>query len=340
MGTSRALVIPGPGSIGLQDVAAAEPGPGEVAIRPVYVGICGTDLELLAGVVDPAYVRYPLVPGHEWSGVVEAVGPGVAGLSPGQRVISEGIIPDRVCASCVRGLTNLCEVYDELGFTRAGAAADQVLVPAQVVHPLGNDVSLLEAALAEPMAVAWRAIGRGAPRPGERVAVVGDGTVALLAVHLLRLFSPAELMVSGQREPQAALARELGATGFEVGESSERFDLVLEAAGTASAVESALSLARRGGRVVLLGLAGQDVRAAFPVDDVVNNDLLIAASFGYTSAAFGEVAALLSGGQLSLGPLITHRFPLEDFAAGYEVLRGGTGVRGKVMLDVNSELVR
>jgi D-arabinose 1-dehydrogenase-like Zn-dependent alcohol dehydrogenase len=67
MGTSRALVVPGPGSIGLQDVAAAEPGPGEVAIRPVYVGICDTDLELLAGDVDPAYVCYPLVPGHEWS---------------------------------------------------------------------------------------------------------------------------------------------------------------------------------------------------------------------------------------------------------------------------------
>jgi threonine dehydrogenase-like Zn-dependent dehydrogenase len=172
------------------------------------------------------------------------------------------------------------------------------------------------------------------------VAVVGDGTVALIAAHLLRLFSPGELVVFGQREPQAALARELGATGFEVGASPARFDLVVEAAGTDSAVEAALTLARRGGRVVLLGLAGKDVRAAFPIDDVVNNDLLIAASFGYTSAAFGEVAALLSGGQLRLGPLITHRFPLDDFAAAYEVLRAGTGVRGKVMLDVNSELVR
>jgi threonine dehydrogenase-like Zn-dependent dehydrogenase len=202
------------------------------------------------------------------------------------------------------------------------------------------------------MAVAWQAIGRSAPRPGERVAVVGDGTVALIAAHLLRLFSPAELVVFGQRSAQAELAVELGATSFESGASRATardgtatipaggFDLVVEAAGTASAVERALGLARRGGRVVLLGLAGKDVRAAFPVDDVVNNDLLIAASFAYTSAAFGEVAALLSGGQLGLGPLITHRFPLDDFADAYEVLRAGTGVRGKVMLDVNTELVR
>jgi 2-desacetyl-2-hydroxyethyl bacteriochlorophyllide A dehydrogenase len=331
----RALVIPSPGSLTLEEVGRLVPGPGEVVVRPRYVGICGTDLELLAGVVDPAYVRYPLIPGHEWSGVVEAIGPGVAGRQPGQHVIAEGIVPCRVCASCVRGLTNLCETYDELGFTRAGAAADQVLLPAQCVHPLDDSVNLVVAALAEPAAVAWRGIGRGAPWPGERVAVVGDGTVALTATHLLTLFSPAELVVFGQRAAQADLAVSLGAMGFETGTGiAGGFDLVVEAAGTASAVERAIGLARRGGRVVLLGLAGHDVRARFPVDDVVNNDLAILASFGYTSAAFGEVAALLRAGQIRLGPLVTHRFAVEKFQDAYEVLRSGTGVRGKVILEL------
>ena len=150
MADRPALVIAEPGSIALRDVPELVPGPGEVVARPVHTGICGTDLELLAGVVDPAYVRYSLVPGHEWSGVIEAVGPGVTGLEPGQRVIAEGIVPDRVCVQCAAGHTNLCLTYDELGFTRAGAAADQVLVPAQVVHPLGDQVSPLDAALAEP----------------------------------------------------------------------------------------------------------------------------------------------------------------------------------------------
>ncbi|HEX6520733.1 MAG TPA: alcohol dehydrogenase catalytic domain-containing protein [Streptosporangiaceae bacterium] len=332
----RALVIPAPGSLGLEETGRLVPGPGEVVARPLYVGICGTDLELLAGVVDPAYVRYPLVPGHEWSGVVEATGPGVTGLSPGQHIIAEGIVPCRVCASCVRGLTNLCETYDEVGFTRAGAAADQILVPAQLVHPLDDSVNLVVAALAEPAAVAWRGIGRGGPRPGERMAVVGDGTVALTAAHLLTLFSPAELVVFGQRPAQAGLAISLGAMAFEAGTqlAPGGFDLVVEAAGAASAVERAFGLARRGGRVVLLGLAGRDVRAQFPVDDAVNNDLAILASFGYTSAAFGEVAALLRFGQIRLGPLVTHRFALEKYADAYEALRSGTGVRGKVMLEL------
>jgi L-iditol 2-dehydrogenase len=331
----RALVITSPGIMSLQDAAELIPGPGEVVARPVYTGICGTDLELLAGVVDPAYTRYPLVPGHEWSGTIESVGPGVTGLEPGQPVIAEGIIPDRVCAECVRGHTNLCLVYDELGFTRAGAAADQVLLPAQVVHVLGEQVSLLDAALAEPAAVAWRAIGRGRPRPGERIAVVGDGTLALVTTHLLRLFSPAELIVCGQRPAQAGLAAELGATGFDVTVSAGRFDLVIEAAGTAGAVERALGLARRGGRVVLVGLAGNDVKARLPIDDVINNDLLISASFAYTSAAWAEVTALLSAGQIRLSPLITHRFPLEAYEEAYQVLRSSSGPRGKVILDVS-----
>lgn len=339
MGDYRALVIAEPGAIALRDADALVPGPGEVVARPVYVGVCGTDLELLDGAVDPAYVRYPLVPGHEWSGVVEAVGPGVTGVAPGQPVIAEGVIPCRSCEQCARGNTNLCLVYDEIGFTRAGAAADQLLLPAGVVHSLAAEVSLADAALAEPAAVAWRGITRGQPRPGERIAVVGDGTVGLVTAHLLRLYSPAALVVFGQREAQAALAAELGATAFEIGDTAGppgQFDLVVEAAGTPAAVEHALRLARRGGRVVLLGLAGSGVRAALPIDDVVNNDLVLIASFAYTSAAWAEVAGLLSSRQIRLSPLITHRFPLAAYADAYRVLRESAGPRGKVLLEVSA----
>ncbi len=129
--------------------------------------------------------------------------------------------------------------------------------------------------------------------------MVGDGTLALLTAHLLRLYSPAELIVCGQRPAQAALAVELGATGFALDAAAGPFDLVIEAAGTAGAVERALGLARRSGRVVLIGLAGNDVTARFRIDDAINDDLLISASFAYTSAAFTEIAALLSSGQIS-----------------------------------------
>ena len=110
---------------------------------------------------------------------------------------------------------------------------------------------------------------------------------------------------------------------------------MVEAAGQAAAVERAFRLVRRGGRIVLLGLAGNGVTAKLPVDDAVNGDVAMYASFGYTSAAFGEVAALLSAGQIRLGPLITHRFPLAEHASAYDALRSAAGPRGKVMLDIS-----
>ncbi len=109
----RGLVLERPGELGLEVLPELAPGPSEVLLHPAYCGLCGTDLELAAGEVDPAFVRYPLVLGHEWSGVVAAVGEGVADLEPGMRCVAEGIIPCGNCAECHVGATNVCAIYDE-----------------------------------------------------------------------------------------------------------------------------------------------------------------------------------------------------------------------------------
>src|SRR5919201_6795109 len=112
--TRRALVIEQPGTIEVRERPVLEPRAGEVVIRPAYCGVCGTDLELLYGQVDPAFVRYPLTLGHEWSGTVEAVGAGVTEVRPGDRCVAECLIPCGACTFCQAGDTNVCEVYDEL----------------------------------------------------------------------------------------------------------------------------------------------------------------------------------------------------------------------------------
>jgi 2-desacetyl-2-hydroxyethyl bacteriochlorophyllide A dehydrogenase len=331
----RGLVVERPGELGLQELPQAVPGPGEVLVRPAYCGLCGTDLELLAGEIDPAYVRYPLVLGHEWSGVVEAVGERVAGLEPGMRVVAEGIIPCGNCASCHAGATNVCAIYDEVGFTRPGGAADQLLVPARVVHQLADDVALPDAALTEPASVVLTGLEKIGPRPGLRVLVVGDGTIALLAVLLVSLWSPGELVVAGRREEQDGLARSLGATSFTTGEPDGAFDLAIEAAGSVDALAAAVRLARRGGRVLTLGLPPTSSTVQLPGDLLVNNDLTLAGSFGYTSAAWSRVVELLNSGRLRPGTLITHRFPLADYASAFDELAAPSGPRGKVMLEVS-----
>jgi threonine dehydrogenase-like Zn-dependent dehydrogenase len=334
-----ALVVRQPGEVVLEERAVPRPGPGEVLIRPEAVGLCGTDLDIVAGRIDPAYIRYPLVLGHEWSGMVaEQPGPGGEGPAAGTRVVGEGIVPCGHCPRCRAGQTNLCLTYDELGFTRDGAAAQFVVVQRSLVHPLAPGVGAADAALAEPASVVYRGLSSAAIAPGWRALVVGDGTVALLAVRLLQLWSPAETVVLGQREGQAALAAQAGAARFETDgrAAGTGYDLVVEAAGSTDAVLTALAAARRGGTVVLLGLPPHGATAAVPVDDVVNNDLIIRGSFGYTSAAWREVVTLLNAGLLEPGFLVTHRFPLTEWEAALDTLRGSASPRGKVMLTVGS----
>jgi threonine dehydrogenase-like Zn-dependent dehydrogenase len=332
--TRRALVVERPGSVAVVEREELRPGPGEVVVRPAYCGLCGTDLDLLAGNVDPAFVRYPLTLGHEWSGRVEAVGEGVAGIEPGQRCVAEGIIPCGACASCLVGATNVCEIYDEVGFTREGGAGDQILVPARVVHALDESVSLLDAAVVEPSAVVLTGLEKVRPESGMRVLVVGDGTIALLAVLLAGLWFPAELVVAGRRAEQEELARELGANGFTLDEPPPGFDLAIEAAGATDAVVAAVGAVRRGSTVLQLGLPPAGSTLHLPGDLLVNNDLTLAASFGYTSAAWSRVVALLNAGSFRPGRIVTHTFGLDEFEQAFAELAEPTRRRGKIVLEV------
>jgi len=325
---SPALVVRAPGEVALEERAAPAPGPDEVLIRPDVVGLCGTDLDIVAGRVDPAYTRYPLVLGHEWSGTVAS----------GSRVVAEGIVPCGHCARCREGQTNLCATYDELGFTRDGAAGGQLAVATSLVHAIAPGVSAEDAALVEPASVVYRALAGSKVAPGCRALVVGDGTVALLAVRLLGLWSPGEVVMLGRREGQAVLASAAGAARFETSPAAagRGYDLVVEAAGSTGAVLTALAAARRGGSVLLLGLPPHGETAAVPVDDLVNNDLTVRGSFGYTSSAWRDVVALLNSGRLELAFLVTHRFGLADWKQALDALRGTDSPRGKVLLEVNS----
>ena len=334
----RALVIDRPGTIGLADRPSLEPGPDEVVIQPAFCGLCGTDLELLRGEVDPAYVRYPLTLGHEWSGTVEAVGSGVTEVRPGDRCVAECLIPCGACTFCQAGDTNVCEVYDELGFTREGGASDQVLVPARLVHRVEPRVSLLDAALVEPSAVVLRALEKAGPGSGDRVLIVGDGTIALLAAQLVSLWSPASVEMIGRRPEQAELAASVGVERFTTdGPGESPFDLVVEAAGTTDAVVAAVTAARRGGTVSLLGLPPAGRTVELTGDLLVNNDLTVAASFSYTSAAWRRTVELVNEGRIQPARIVTHRFLLADYAEAFAALAALEGARGKVMLEIAGE---
>jgi len=322
----RALVVTEPGRVDLVERSAPEPPAGGTLVRPELVGLCGTDVEIIDGKIDPAYVRYPLVLGHEWTGRSE----------DGSRVVAEGIVPCGHCPRCRAGETNLCETYDEIGFTRDGAAADAIVVPSSLVHGIGGHVDIADAALVEPCAVVHRALLRAAPPAGARVLVVGDGTVALLTAHLVGAFAPAEVTMLGRRPAQEELALRMGAGRFVVDDAAagSGYDVVVEAAGETAAALAAIGAARRGGVVVLLGLPPHGETGPVAFDGLVNDDLTILASFSYTSAAWAEVVALVNEGTIHPGRVVTHRFALEEWPAAIDTLRTATGPRGKVVLTI------
>src|SRR5215211_8554714 len=258
----RALVVDRPGMSAVRQVPEPVPGPGEVLVEVAAAGICGSDLEVLDGRRPAAYVDYPVVPGHEWAGRVLAAGPGVKDVGPGDPVVAEGLRACGVCDRCAEGRTNICTAaYAETGFTHPGALAERLLVPAGLLHRLPANRPVEPAALLEPAAcVASGLLEAGMPLPGSRVAVVGDGPLGLLALLLLRTTAPAELVLVGARPARSAFGPGCGATQVVAATDraglAGRFDMAVEASNDPAGSATAVSLLRRGGSAVLLGISG------------------------------------------------------------------------------------
>jgi L-iditol 2-dehydrogenase len=333
-----ALVIEQPGTIVLRRLPVPRPTADEVLVRVAAAGICGSDVELLEGRRPREFVRYPVVPGHEWAGTVEAVGVGVEGLWPGDIVVAEGLRACGDCARCREGRTNLCTAeYAETGFTHQGAFAEFVSVPARLVHRLPDGTDLAAAAVLEPAACIAQGLLEADLRPGLAAAVVGAGTLGLLAVALLRLSTPSRLALVGRRRPRLELGGRLGASEtYDVGTESSLaeldgvFDLVIEAGGTGSSVASALRLARRGGTVVLAGISGRPGGA--DADAIVLGHLRVQGVFGASRAAWLWVVELAASGLLDTGALVSHSFPLTRHANAFATLADRDGDALKVQL--------
>ena len=333
----RAIVIDRPNAVELRDLDTPVPGPGEVRVRSVLAGVCRTDLDILAGVLDSRWVRFPVVPGHEWSGVVDSVGADVTDLEPGQRVVCEGNIGCMRCARCRAGDTHLCQRYDAVGFTRSGGWGEFVVVPARILHPLPEHVSFEAAALVEPGSCVVKALERAKIAPAETVGVIGVGAMGALAIRIARLRSPAAIVAYGVREEELELARALGAdevVNVAAGEPDEGvLDVVVETAGAVPAVELSTRVVREGGRVVLLGIAGQDEALTLPADRIPLRDLTVLGSVGYTTAAWAHMVSLLRERLVELEPIVTHRFPLERFEDAFALMNDRQGVVARIVLE-------
>jgi threonine dehydrogenase-like Zn-dependent dehydrogenase len=266
------------------------------------------------------------------------VGTDVKGIAVGDRIVAEGFRSCGVCDRCREGRTNLCSAdYAETGFTHQGAFAEYVSVPARLVHVLPTGADLEAAALLEPAACVASGLLEADLRPGLRTAVVGAGTLGLLAVSILRLTSPSYLALIGSRQTRLDLGRRVGADdAFDVNTESldslrESFDLVFEAANRPQAAVTALEAARRGGTVILEGISSA-VDPAIRADAITLKHLRVQGIFGASGAAWTWAVELFASGRLPLRELISHRFALEEFESAFGMLEDRQGGAVKVEL--------
>jgi threonine dehydrogenase-like Zn-dependent dehydrogenase len=325
MKTMRAIVNTGPGALELREWPLPQPGAGQVRIRTAACAVCATDLKMIAGW---ERTGFPSIPGHEWSGTVDAVGAGIDAGLVGRPCVAENVLAD----------------HGEVGFEHPGGYGEYLLTEAANLHPLPASVALAEAALIEPLAVAVRAVRRLRVHDASRALVFGDGAIGLLVLLLLKGAGVGAVYLVGGRPERLALAVELGAAGTldyhrTHGNMADAvaaawrgpFPNVVEASGAAAAAAAAIEVAAPGGHVLLLGDYG-DARAAFGWNRVLLRELELAGS-NASAGAWPEAVRLATSRALPLSRLVTHRLPAPSFAEALAIVRDRDSRAIKVVLE-------
>jgi L-iditol 2-dehydrogenase len=296
--------------------------PDELLVRIEACGICGTDRHLFHGEFP---CRPPVTPGHEFSGIVEAIGGDVSGFSIGDRVTGDPNIACRRCAHCHAGRVNLCSNLQAIGIHRDGGFAEYLVLPYKQAFILPAGLNPLHGAFCEPLGCCLHGVDLAGIRPGGSVVVLGGGVIGLLTVQLARLAGASTIILSTRQASRRALAEDLGATATvdpaaadvigaisgPSGLTPGGVDVVFECAGVRETVEQSMRLARAGGTVVIVGVTPQGLKAQFEPFDLLFRELKLFGSF-LNPFTHRRAAELIASGAIELDRLISRQVTLEE----------------------------
>ena len=296
------------------DLPTPHAGPGELVLRNQVCGVCGTDVHIYHGEPGSADVNPPVVLGHEYSGEVVEVGEGVTGFAVGDHVTVDPNIYCGHCAYCQNGKKQLCPSMEAIGVTRDGGFAQYSRIPASQAFKLEPTVPWEAAAMAEPLACCLHGIDLAGIQVGDKVCVVGGGAIGLLMVQLAKLSGASQIVLSEPNEKRRQVGLQLGANAAldpTRPDAQEAFAQVLDGVGNVPAVKSAFQFAGKGATVLLFSVPKVDATFDLPLFDVYKKELTIKGSF-VNPDTHARAVALINSGKVDFGPIITHRFTLDQ----------------------------
>jgi (R,R)-butanediol dehydrogenase/meso-butanediol dehydrogenase/diacetyl reductase len=329
----------------LREIAEPEAQPGEVLVEVAYCGVCGSDLHEYASHAPSmrAVGIFQPVMGHEFTGIVSVMGPGVGSVSPGDPVVLHPGGPCRTCYFCESGAANLCAEQIGTGYRKQGAYAERVVVRADQALPLPDPSWLERAALTEPLGVALHSLNRGALQAGETVFIAGGGPIGLLTVLAAKQKGAARIIVSEPAESRRELALNIGASeainpaklaSVQVRELTGGLgcDLSVECVGIGATMDDCLASTRRGGRIVVAGAFEQPY--SVNLLNLLLQEHSIAGTFGYASE-FEEARDLIVFGTIDVSPLISRVVSLHELPSVFEQITEDRGHDQKVLVRPN-----
>jgi L-iditol 2-dehydrogenase len=327
-------------TIRLEEREIPEPGPGQVRVKIRSVGVCGSDIHYFDhGRIGSFVVESPLILGHESSGVIDAVGPGVDSLTPHTRVALEPGVPCSHCRECRAGRYNLCP--DVVFFATPpinGTFAEFVITDANFVHPIPDHVSDNAAALMEPLSVGIWACQKGDVAPGSNVLITGSGPIGIIAALVARARGAARILLCDTNHGRLAHAQQMG---FETCDPTEveladviEADVLLECSGAQAAIQGGIAAVRRAGRVVLVGMSATSM-VSVPLDLIQGRELWLTGTFRYAHT-YPTAVQLVSSGAIDLDRLVSQTFGLAEVQDALTYHRQDPNAL-KVMVRVSSE---
>jgi len=335
-------VMTAPGKIELRDVPVPEPGPKEVLVRMKRIGVCGSDIHVWHG--KHALTPYPVVQGHEVSGVVEKVGASVRGFAAGDPVTIQPQVTCGTCYPCRHGDYHICDSLKVMGFQTTGAGSEFFAVEASKLLKLPRRMDLEHGAMIEPAAVAVHALGRGGDVKGRTVLVLGAGPIGNLVAQVARGLGAAKVMITDVSEFRLGKAKECGVDlCVNVGKTDlaaavkEQFgdakaDLILECVGSPHTITQAVAVARKGTDIIVVGVFGD--KPVVDMGTVQDRELRLIGTLMYREPDWKKAIELVEAGKVRLAPLITDHYEFADYRKAYEYIDANRERAMKVMIVV------